>query len=97
MVRGRSKGEEAMMRASQSTIGRLRRLVLGGAFAALLALGVAGADVQGDPSQWGVTAGDPSQWSAVAGDPSQWGVAGDPSQWGVEANRPSGVDDPMYY
>ena len=83
------------MRVPQSTVGRLRRLVLGGALAMLLAVGAIGADVQGDPSQWGVTAGDPSQWSAVAGDPSQWGIAGDPSQWGVSANRGSGGNDPM--
>jgi hypothetical protein len=34
---------------------RLQRLALGGALAALLALGAAGAGVQGDPSQWGLT------------------------------------------
>jgi hypothetical protein len=45
---------------------RLKQLALVGAFAALLALGAAGAGV----------AGDPSQWIAVAGDPSQWGLAG---------------------
>jgi hypothetical protein len=45
---------------------RLKRLALVGAFAALLALGAAGAGV----------AGDPSQWVAVAGDPSQWGLGG---------------------
>ena len=83
------------MRESRSTVGRLRRFVLGGAFAALLAVGAVGADVQGDPSQWGVTGGDPSQWSAVAGDPSQWGVAGDPSQWGAEANRRTTTEEPM--
>jgi hypothetical protein len=56
-------------RRTRRTAGRLRRLVLGGAFAALLALGAVGADVQGDPSQWGVTAGDPSQWG-MAGRPT---------------------------
>ena len=33
---------------------RLQRLALGGALAALLAVGAAGVGVQGDPSQWGV-------------------------------------------
>jgi hypothetical protein len=41
---------------------RLKQLVLGGALAALLAVGAAGSGVAGDPSQWGLTAGDPSQW-----------------------------------
>ena len=45
---------------------RLKQLALVGAFAALVAFGVASAGV----------AGDPSQWVAVAGDPSQWGLTG---------------------
>jgi hypothetical protein len=55
---------QVLVRPATKTGGRLRRLVLGGALAALLAMGAlgAGAGVGGDPSQWGVTAGDPSQW-----------------------------------
>ena len=50
----------------QGLSGRVKRLVLGGALAALLAAGAAGAGVQSDPSQWGVTAGDPSQWGRAS-------------------------------
>ena len=39
------------------TTGRLQRLLLGGALAALLAAGAAGAGVAGDPSQWGLRRG----------------------------------------
>jgi hypothetical protein len=39
---------------------RLQRLALGGALAALLAVGAAGAGVQGDPSQWGAAKNGPS-------------------------------------
>ena len=39
---------------------RLQRLALGGALAALLAVGAAGAGVQGDPSQWGAATSGPS-------------------------------------
>ena len=57
--------------------GRLKRLALAGALAALIAVGAAGSGVAGDPSQWGVVAGDPSQWGQVAGDPSQWEASTD--------------------
>jgi hypothetical protein len=46
--------------------GKLKRLVLGGTLAALLAIGIGGSGVAGDPSQWGRTAGDPSQWGRGA-------------------------------
>ena len=66
---------------------RLQRLALGGALAALLALGAAGVGVQGDPSQWGMVAGDPSQWGTAKGGTT---TLNDP-----QAAGGSGTNDPM--
>ena len=77
------------------TTSTLKRLVLGGALAALLAVGAAGAGVAGDPSQWGVTAGDPSQWGQVAGDPSQWGLAGPTTTRDPQEACGTGANDPQ--
>ena len=50
-------GQATNTRTKHSMGRRLQRLALGGALAALLAVGAAGVGVQGDPSQWGAAKG----------------------------------------
>lgn len=64
-TRGEMEGEEATM-TKHGMRERAQHMVAGGALALLLAAGAVGAGVQGDPSQWGLTAGDPSQWGLTS-------------------------------